>query len=165
VLDLMGSWDSHLSGNIGLQSLTVLGMNQEELDTNDRATETLFQDLNQNHKPPFENESFDGIVCTASIEYVTDPLAVFAEMQRLLVPFGVFVLAFSNRWFPPKAIKIWTELHDFERLGMVLEMFHRTSGFTNINTFTRQGEPRPEDDPHPEYLLSDPVYMAWGFKK
>jgi FKBP-type peptidyl-prolyl cis-trans isomerase 2 len=165
VLDLMGSWDSHLPSDIDLKTLTVLGMNLEELDANDRATETLFQDLNQNHNLPFEDDSFESIVCTASIEYLTDPLAVFAEIQRLLVPSGVFALAFSNRWFPPKAIKIWTELHEFERLGMVLEMFHRTSGFANINTLTRQGELRPEDDPHPEYSLSDPVYMAWGFKK
>ena len=165
VLDLMGSWDSHLPKDVDLQTLTVLGMNQEELDANERASRTLLQDLNQNHTLSLADKSFDAIVCTASIEYLTDPLAVFAEMHRLLVPSGVFVVAFSNRWFPTKAIKIWMELHEFERLGMVSEMFHRTSGFTTINTFTRQGELRPEDDPHPEYPLSDPVYMVWGIKK
>lgn len=165
VLDLMGSWDSHLPEDLHLQTLTVLGMNQQELDANERATHTLVHDLNQNYRLPFADQSFDAIVCTASVEYLTDPLAVFTEMQRLLAPSGVLALAFSNRWFPGKEIKVWSELHDFERLGMVMEMFKRTSGFTNINTFTRQGEHRPEDDPHPQYLQSDPVYMAWAFKK
>lgn len=165
VLDLMGSWDSHLSKDVDIETLTVLGMNQEELDANDLATETLVQDLNLNNKLPFDDESFEAIVCTASIEYLTDPLAVFREIQRVLVPSGVFALAFSNRWFPGKEIKIWSELHDFERLGMVMEMFHRTSGFGDIHSFTRQGEPRPVDDPHSEYPLSDPVYMTWAYKK
>lgn len=165
VLDLMGSWDSHLSGRLDLETLTVVGMNQQELNANERATDVLVQDLNQKHNLPFKDGSFDAILCTASIEYLTDPLAVFTEMQRLLVPSGVFALAFSNRWFPGKEIQVWSDLHDFERLGMVMEMFQRTSGFTNINTFTRQGEHRPKDDPHPQYLLSDPVYMAWAFKK
>ena len=85
-------------------------------------------------------------------------------MQRVLVPGGVLALAFSNRWFPPKAIQIWTELHEFERLGMVMEMFKRTPGFSNMHTLTRRGQPRPEDDPHQEINESDPVFMACATK-
>jgi len=164
VLDLMGSWDSHLPNDLKLQALTVLGMNKVELNANKLATDTVVQDLNQNPILPFKNNSFEAIVCTASIEYLTDPLAVFAEMQRVLVPGGVLALAFSNRWFPPKAIQIWTELHEFERLGMVMEMFQRTPGFSDMHTLTRRGQPRPEDDPHQEINESDPVFMACATK-
>ena len=164
VLDLMGSWDSHLPQDLVLGQLTVLGMNKEELVVNAMATDRVIRDLNQNPLLPFADNSFDVIVCTASVEYLTDPLAVFSELHRVLQPGGVLALAFSNRWFPPKAIGIWSGLHEFERLGMVLEMFHRTSGFQDLATLTRRGLPRPEDDPHRELSYSDPVYMAWGRK-
>lgn len=164
VLDLMGSWDSHLPEELSLQELTVLGMNQEELSANRRASATIIQDLNQDTRLPFAENSLDAIICTASVEYLTDPLAVFAEIRRVLAPGGVLAAAFSNRWFPPKAIGIWTELHEFERLGMVLEMFRQTGGFTDLASLSRRGLPRPEDDPHQELPLSDPVFMAWGKK-
>lgn len=165
VLDLMGSWESHLPQNLVLQQLTVLGMNKEELAANTRATERVMHDLNQNPALPFADNSFDAIVCTASIEYLINPLLVFQEIHRVLQPGGVLVLAFSNRWFPPKAIKIWTRIHEFERLAMVLEMFHKTPGFQDLVALSRRGLPRPDDDPHWELPFSDPVYMAWGRKK
>ncbi len=164
VLDLMGSWDSHLPEDLPLQELTVLGMNKEELDANKKATAAIIQDLNQNPHLPFAENSLDAVICTASVEYLIDPLAAFAEVRRVLAPGGVLAVAFSDRWFPPKAIKIWTELHEFERLGMVLEMFQQTGGFTELASMSRRGMPRPEDDPHQELPLSDPVFMAWGKK-
>jgi len=164
VLDIMGSWDSHLPSHLPLQSLTVLGLNEVELAANTRATNTVIQDLNITPQLPFAGNSVDAIICTASVEYLTDPLAVFSEMKRTLIPGGVLAVAFSNRWFPPKAITIWSELHEFERLGMVLEMFQQTGGFTELASLSRRGTPRPEDDPHQELPLSDPVFMAWGKK-
>ncbi|MFH2123722.1 MAG: hypothetical protein ABIJ50_09620 [Pseudomonadota bacterium] len=87
------------------------------------------------------------------------------KTYRVLQPGGVLAMAFSNRWFPPKAIKVWSQLHEFERLGMVLEMFHRTAGFQDLATLSRRGLPRPDDDPHWEIPASDPVYMVWGRKQ
>lgn len=164
VLDLMGSWDSHLPDDLSVRKLTVLGMNEEELTVNSRSTERVVRDLNENPVLPFDDKSLDAIICTASVEYLTDPLAVFKELQRVLSPGGVLALAFSNRWFPSKAVSIWGQLHEFERLGMVLEMFHRTGGFQDLCASSRRGLPRPEDDPHWELSHSDPVYMAWGRK-
>ncbi len=34
------------------------------------------------------------------------PLEVFAEIVRVLKPGGVLAVTFSNRWFPPKVIKL-----------------------------------------------------------
>jgi len=164
VLDLMGSWDSHLPEQLPLQTLTVLGMNEVELAANNKAGTTILHDLNHTPVIPLADNSMDAVICTASVEYLTDPLAIFAEIKRVLVPGGVLALAFSNRWFPPKAIRIWSELHEFERLGMVLEMFHQTGGFTKLASMSKRGMPRPEDDPHQELPLSDPVFMAWGKK-
>jgi len=164
VLDLMGSWTSHLPDSLELGGLTVLGMNQEELQQNKRATETLVHDLNLDPRLPFADASFDAVVCTASVEYLVNPQAVMAEIRRVLRPGGLLAFAFSNRWFPPKAIRIWTEIHEFERLGLVAELFRTVGGFGTVTTFSRRGLPRPQDDPHRELWFSDPVYMVWGIK-
>ena len=62
MLDLMGSWSSHLPDNLELEGLTVLGMNQDELQQNSRATDTLMQDLNIKPLLPFEGASFDAVI-------------------------------------------------------------------------------------------------------
>lgn len=164
VLDLMGSWTSHLPDSLELAGLTVLGLNEEELRHNRQATEILVQDLNSESRLPFAEAQFDAVVCTASVEYLTNPLAVMTEIRRVLRPGGLLAFAFSNRWFPPKAIRLWTELHEFERLGLVAELLHQSGGFSGITTLSRRGLPRPPDDPHQELWLSDPLYMVWGSK-
>lgn len=139
-------------------------MNEEALQHNTRATATLVQDLNPDPILPYAEARFDAVICTASVEHLTDPLAVTAGIRRILKPGGLLAFAFSNRWFPSKAIRLWTEMHEFERLGLAAERFHATGGFKDVSTLSRRGGPRPPDDPHQELWASDPVYMAWGTK-
>jgi len=163
VLDLMASYDSHLQG-CSLRELYALGMNAEELQANRSATAKVVQDLNQENTLPFGDASLDAVVCTASAEYLVQPRRVFAEVLRVLRPGGVFVLTFSNRWFPTKAINVWGELHEFERVGLVTQWLQQ-AGFDKLNTFSSRGWPRPESDPHSgETTVSDPVYAVWGGK-
>lgn len=163
VLDLMASFDSHLQHSATAE-LHLLGMNAEELAANRHATTTTVHDLNDNAALPFDPDSLDAVVCTASIEYLVKPADVLAEVLRVLRPGGVFVATFSNRWFPGKAIRIWSELHEFERVGMVTQWM-QAAGFINLHTFSSRGWPRPEDDPHADKThYSDPVYAVWGFK-
>jgi len=163
VLDLMASHDSHLQG-CSPRSLHALGMNAQELGANRAATARLVQDLNQLIPLPFEDASLDAVVCAASVEYLIQPCDVFTEVLRTLRPGGVFVTTFSNRWFPTKAIQIWGQLHEFERVGMVTQWLQQ-AGFGDLHTLSSRGWPRPEDDPHyGETALSDPVYAVWGFK-
>ena len=125
----------------------------------------MVQDLNLNSRLPFDSNRFDAVVCTVSVEYLVDPLAVFAELARILLPDGYFILTFSNRWFPTKAIKIWKELHEFERMGLVLEYFIRSGDFKNLQTYSLRGLPRPNDDKYfPDLWCSDPIYAVWGQK-
>jgi SAM-dependent methyltransferase len=166
VLDLMSSWQSHLPENLNLERVVGLGLNENELRKNSRLTETVVQDLNKNSKLPFDSNIFDAVICSVSVEYLVDPLAVFAEVGRILRPDGYFILTFSNRWFPSKAINIWKELHEFERMGLVLEYFIRSGGFENLQTYSIRGLPRPHDDKYyPDLWYSDPIYAVWGQKK
>jgi SAM-dependent methyltransferase len=166
VLDLMASWTSHLPAEIELGSLAVLGLNAEELQANPRAVERRVHDLNLRPELPFRDSRFDAVICTASVEYLTRPFEVFADVARVLKPGGVFLTSFSNRWFPPKAIRVWAELHEFERMGLVLEYFLRTGKYRALETFSMRGLPRPENDKYFGRIpYADPVFAVWGFKE
>jgi SAM-dependent methyltransferase len=165
VLDLMGSWTSHLPGNLELKSLTVLGMNMDELNANPRASERVVHDLNLEPVLPFEDRRFDAVICTVSVEYLTRPFEVFDDVARVMKPGGLFIQTFSNRWFPPKVIRIWPELHEFERMGMVFEYFMQSGKYGNLETHSMRGFPRPQTDKYFGQLpYADPVYDVWGQK-
>jgi ubiquinone/menaquinone biosynthesis C-methylase UbiE len=120
-------------------------------------------DLNQQPQLPFADRQFDAVICTVSVEYLTQPLAVMHEIARVTRPGGIVVMTFSDRWFPTKVVDIWTEMHPFERQGLVLDYFLHTGCFSHLHTESTQGLPRPKDDPHiREKSLSDPVFAVWG---
>jgi len=163
VLDLMASWKSHLPDTLALAGVAGLGMNGEELEANRRLTERVVHDLNLQPALPFEDGRFDAIVCTVSVAYLIKPLEIFAEARRVLKPGGRFILTFSNRWFQPKVVKLWQDLHEFERLGLVLEYFLLSGGFTQLETWSLRGHLRPRDDKYAGQMpFADPVYAVWG---
>ena len=164
VLDLMTSWKSHLD-LAQPASVSGLGMNAEELAANPALAERVVQDLNADPRLPFADASFDAVVCTVSVEYLVRPLEVFEEVRRVLKPGGRFILTFSNRYFPPKVIRVWADAHQFERSGLVLEYFLRAGGFTELATFSLTGLFRPEDDKYAgQTPWSDPIHAVWGSK-
>ncbi len=166
VLDMMASWKSHLPAQLKLGKVTGLGLNAAELDANPRLDERVVHDLNQDPRLPFADGSFDAVVCTVSVEYLVQPFAVFREVARVLKAGGRFITTFSNRWFPPKAIHVWQETHEFERMGIVLAYFHASEAFDHLETFSMRGLPRPADDKYALQLLySDPVYAVWGQRR
>jgi hypothetical protein len=163
ILDLMSSWQSHLPGDREYASVVGLGMNAEELAQNPRLSERLVHDLNGQLPLPFGDGEFDAVICNLSVEYLTQPFAVFAEVARVLKPGGPFVTTFSNRWFPPKVIQLWTQLHEFERLGLVLDYFLESGRFAGLETWSLRGLPRPEGDKYAaQTALADPIYAVWG---
>ena len=163
VLDIMASHDSHLQ-DIDINTLYVLGMNQQELSANKAANVSFMHNLNQEPVVMLTDESVDAVVCTASIEYLTNPIGILAEIRRVLKQDGIFIVTFSNRWFPTKAIQIWTELHEFERVGLVTQWMANT-GFNRLHTFSSRGWPRPASDSyHGSLQHSDPVHAVWGYK-
>ncbi len=164
VLDLMSSWKSHLPKDGAYKNVTGLGMNLQELEKNIQLTDFLVHDLNKNPTLPFDNAQYNAAVCTVSVEYLTQPLDVFKQVARVLKPGGVFIVTFSNRWFPPKVVNIWKEIHEFERLGLVTEYFLDSGMFDNIHTISVRGLNRPADDKYYKDLeFSDPVYGVYGY--
>ena len=127
VLDLMSSWISHFRA--APAELVVLGMNGEELAANEAATERVVLDLNVEPALPFPDESFDAATCCVSVDYLVRPIEVFREVARVLRPSGVFVLTFSNRCFPTKAIRGWLANDDEGHVAIVREYFRRADGW------------------------------------
>ena len=162
ILDLMSSVQSHLPG--GPATVVGLGMNPEELQANGRLQQWLIHDLNGDPLLPFAAENFDAVCCHLSFEYLVSPDTVMAEVARVLRPDGLCVVSFSNRWFPEKVTRIWQQLHEFERLGYVLEIMQTC--FHELTSTTFRNWPRASDDPHYfEKKVSDPLYLVTGRKK
>jgi hypothetical protein len=61
-------------------------------------------------------------------------------------------------------IRIWTELHPFERLGLVLDWLRQSGGFAAVRTESFRGLPRPLSDKYASITSrSDPIFCVWGW--
>ena len=131
VLDLMSSWVSHLPEPAALPLARVvgLGMNAAELAANPRLTGFDVVDLNTAPRLPYPDASFDAVLCAVSIQYLTQPFAVFAEVARVLRPGGRVAIATSQRCFPTKAIRAFQLLPPRERLALIALYLERAGGF------------------------------------
>jgi hypothetical protein len=165
VLDLMSSLYSHLPVDMDLE-VTGLGMNREEMEANPALHHHVIQDINTDPELPFSDASFDLVVCSLSIEYVIRPQDFMARIRRVLRPGGRVIFSFSNRWFPAKVTRLWARLHEYERLGLVMELLLRDQGYTDLETTTMRNWWRPVHDKYYGQLLtSDPVSMVTGTVK
>lgn len=152
ILDICSSWVSHLPEEYQVKSLSILGISQEELDANKRATNRIVQDLNRNTNLPFEDNSFDVITNVVSVDYLTKPLEIFKEMGRVLRPGGKAYMSFSNRCFPTKAIDIWCRTNDMEHVFIVGCYFHFSEMFLSPKAHDLQPGLFPG--------MSDPMYIV-----
>lgn len=134
VLDLMSSFRSHLPEDLLYQEVIGLGMNATEMQANPQLTRFLVHDLNKNPHLPFPNSYFDAVMNTVSVQYLTQPIAVFREVARVLRPGGVSIVTFSDRMFPTKAVRVWREGDDEDHVALVQEYYRLSGGFRNVQT-------------------------------
>ena len=147
VLDLMSSWRSHLPHS-GLGQVTGLGMNAAEMADNPQLDAWLVHNLNREPRLPFDDASFDAVVCAVSVQYLVAPVAVFTDVGRVLVPGGPLVVSFSNRCFPTKAVAVWLANGDEAHRALVRGYLEQ-AGFAGV-----VDERRPSSD--------DPLFVVWG---
>lgn len=128
VLDLMGSWVSHLPPEVAYGEVIGHGMNAEELAANPRLGRWFVQDLNADPALPLETDSLDAATICVSIQYLQDPVHVLREVARALRPGAPLVVTFSNRCFPTKAVAIWQALGEGDHARLVALYLER-AGF------------------------------------
>ena len=89
VLDLCSSFTSHYPTGWKVPNggkCSIIGLNPLELAANPSKTEFKVQNLNLNPKLPFNDNHFDVITNSLSVDYLTKPLEIFDEMYRVLKP-------------------------------------------------------------------------------
>ena len=160
VLDLMSSWTSHLAEGSGKNKqdghfghVSGVGMHAAELARNEALSDFHVHDLNQAPTlPMYADASFDAVFCSVSVDYLSRPLEVFAEIHRILKPGGLAVFTWSNRMFPTKAISAWRQASEPARLWIAASYFRYSvpGGFTPAEG--------ADISPHPG--RSDPLYVV-----
>ncbi len=163
ILDLMAGPVSHLGAVRDPATVVGLGLNEVELKANPILVEHVIHDLNSDPLLPFPDNRFDVVVNTVSVDYMTQPLEVFREVSRVLKPDGLFIVVFSNRIFPPKAVNIWKTGTEKQRVELVRRFFSLSRRFAIEGYYESTGKPRPKDDKYFGHgLPSDPIYAVWG---
>jgi len=105
VLDLCSSFTSHYPKGYRAQRCVALGLNPLELLANPSKTEFRVQNLNTNPSLSDDDGTFDVVTLSLSVDYMTKPLQLFAEIHRVLKPGGIATMAFTNRCFQGKVVR------------------------------------------------------------
>jgi SAM-dependent methyltransferase len=152
-LDLMSSWRSHLPADVSTGGVVGLGMNAVEMRENPQLDDFVVHDLNALPRLPFDDNVFDAVLCAVSVQYLVQPAAVFREVYRVLRPGGVFVVSFSNRCFPTKAVAIWQSTSDQEHIELVQRYFTTSGPWVGLDSLA-------ETSPG-----HNPLYAVWAYKE
>ena len=137
ILDLMSSWRSHLPKDFVKARMVGLGLNDVEMRENFQLDEFVVHDVNKEPRLPFEDASFDGVILTVSVQYLTRPVEVFRDVCRILRPGAPLVITFSNRMFPTKAVRIWQGCSDEQRMTLVKLYLQKAGGYEGIRAEDR----------------------------
>ncbi|MDA0840923.1 MAG: methyltransferase domain-containing protein [Planctomycetota bacterium] len=147
ILDLMSSWRSHLPEDADFEEVVGLGMNAVEMEDNPQLDRFLIHNLNLEPSLPFEDASFDGVVCTVSVQYLVRAVEVFTEVGRILRPDCPFLVTFSNRCFPTKAVRLWCYSDDAQHDQIVRAYATGSDKFVEIESLDRSPSGPDARDP------------------
>lgn len=157
ILDLMSAWRTHLPATYQPGKVSGLGMNADEMRDNPQLNEFVVQNLNKQPKLPYPDATFDGAICTVSVQYLIDPVTVFRDLARVLKPNSPAIFTFSNRCFPTKAVAVWQSIGMAQK-GQLVAGYLKQAGFAELHIEDRS--------PAPKRGLfggsGDPLIAVWG---
>lgn len=131
VLDLMSSWISHLPRDVSYSEVIGHGMNASELAANPRLDRRFVQNLNDDQDLPLADGSVDATLVCVGVQYLQQPVAVFADVRRISRPGAPVIVTFSNRCFPTKAVAVWHVL-DGPGHQRLVSLYLEQAGFSRI---------------------------------
>lgn len=140
-LDVMAGAMSHMPEDAVFQELIGVDVCKKAVEANKALTQSVVQNLNTTPVLPFDDQSFDGAVLCDGFAYLTQPQRVFEDIYRVLKPGVPFIVSFSDRFIPAKAVAIWHALEPEDRVRFISALMARV-GFTDLDT----GEVTPPED-------------------
>jgi SAM-dependent methyltransferase len=155
LLDVMSSWRSHLPLSLQPAEVVGLGLNRAEMEDNPALTEAIVHDLNREPRVPFPDGRFDGAMLTVSVQYMTRPVEVIADVGRVLAAGAPFIVCFSNRMFPTKAVWVWQQANEAQRVELVRRYFIDSARFEKLDAIERRCAT----------AYADPVYAVIGTRR
>lgn len=165
ILDVVSDDSTYLDKDYRPGLLTGIGANEELLSSNERLDTYIVQDLNKLITLPFEDNSFDDAICSLSIEYLTNPLALMNEIARVVNSKGKFIVSFTDKFIMGETISLWSQLHPFERIQLVLEYFRKSGLFSELNTFSKRGVLKSSESIKSSKKPCSNIYAVWGTVK
>jgi len=153
VLDFCSSWVSHFT-TVPAQ-LTVMGMNEAELAANTAAVDRVVRDLNTDPVFPFPDGAFDDAVCCVSVDYLTRPVTVLADLARVVRSGGRVVFTWSDRCFPTKAVHGWLAADEADRPRIMQDYLAGAEGWEPASSRTVLPERRGP-------FAADPLWATWA---
>ena len=126
VLDLMSSWVSHLPPNEIYRKVIGHGMNEAELNSNNRFDKYWIQNLNKSQILPLEDSTVDVCLLVAGWQYLQYPEKISLEISRITKNNSFFIVSFTNRAFWTKSPYIWRENSDIGRIEYVKDVLTST---------------------------------------
>lgn len=118
-------------------------MNKQELARNGHLTRFFVKDLNTTPNleevSDISDSSTDIVICSVSVDYLTQPVSVFKELHRVLKNGGQAHMAFSNRCFPTKVIGKWMQMSDEERRHWVGGYFWASGEWEDVEEVILKG--------------------------
>jgi SAM-dependent methyltransferase len=151
-LDLMSSWRSHLPATLKPARVVGLGMNAEEMRDNPALNKFIVHNLNRDPILPFEDGAFDAAFCSVSVQYLQRPIEVFREVGRVCKTGAPFVVSFSNRCFPTKAVAVWAATSDNQHMALVARYFEDAGSWRDVQAWSKPRGVRG----------GDPLYIVWA---
>ncbi|KAK9896151.1 hypothetical protein P389DRAFT_171166 [Cystobasidium minutum MCA 4210] len=145
ILDIASSWISHLPEDWGPKNTEVvgIGMNEPELSKNRALSRYLVLDMNRDpqglSRALSSGEKYDAAICSVSIDYLTQPREMLADLSTILKKDAGVHLAFSNRCFPSKVVGRWLHISEDERCDMVADYFHFAGTSHDEGTLAKPG--------------------------
>lgn len=140
-LDLMCGSDSHLPEDATFQEFIGLDVCNKLMDENTALNGRAILDLNEQTTLPFSDESFDGVLLSNGLPYLTKPEAVLKEVTRVLKPGAPLILTFTDRFFRAKATAIWQALEPADRVRLASALMN-SAGLADLD----MGEVTPPED-------------------
>ena len=119
ILDLMSSWVSHLPVDIRYKKVIGHGMNESELNSNNRLDNFWIQNLNTSQNMPIEDSTIDIGLIVAGWQYLQYPESVSLELSRIIKPNSLLIISFTNRAFWTKSPNIWVNSTEDNRIDYV----------------------------------------------